>query len=207
MKLLHKIIFYSCLITPIQALAGNIEPGWYLSGGARASKPTKGFSGNNKAKEVKHSMSSVLNLQAGYKINRFLRADINAQYRRIRMRDDIYKRLKTSGTSLMMNIYLDGNNYSPATPYITAGFGVTSLNAHSKTTTTSIREFKNSHSLHKSFNVGAGVQIQVLDNFGVDVEYRYVDLGILKFIGVKSEDSRKMSLAAHEVLFNIIVLL
>jgi opacity protein-like surface antigen len=105
--------------------------------------------------------------------------------------------------TLMFNAYLDGNNYSAATPYLTAGVGISSLKAKPKKTTAQI--FKGSSGIQMAFNLGAGLQIQLDDDIGVDIAYRYMDFGTLKLAGINSKDSKKIHLGAHEVLANFLM--
>jgi opacity protein-like surface antigen len=207
MKQVQSILLLLSLMAPVSALAGNIEPGWYISGGVGASRPTEGFSRKRSRSQnnMAFMVSPVFNGSAGYKIARFFRADVNGQYRLMRMGDETYRRVRLSCASLMANVYLDGDNYSPVTPYVTAGFGFNSISANDR-----VRPalFKNSNTMQRAFNFGAGVTVKLDDIFAVDLAYRYIDLGTLK-IRAKTDQtlSRRSSIGLHEASINALILL
>jgi len=150
-------------------------------------------------------MSPVFNLNFGYRVNKYLRADVSGQYRDIKMTDD-FKPFKVKCVTAMANVYLDGTNYSPLTPYVTAGIGAGAINAEYK-----FSSKKKSFALtNMAFNVGAGMQFQIDHNIGIDLGYRYVDFGKLKAdLSSILPNNTKVSknLGAHEVSINILVLL
>ena len=198
-KQVLALTFFLFLATPISAFANPVDPGWYVSGGVGASKPTTSSifskSKKNNSTKISFSMSPVFNLNGGYKINKYCRIDVNGQFRSIRMTGD-YKSVKVKSITAMTNAYLDWTNYSPLTPYLTAGAGVGSLNVTKKKDST----FKGGNFIKMALNVGAGVQFQINYNTGIDLGYRYIDLGKLKS-GINK------TLGAHEISLNFFILL
>ena len=193
------IIFSLFLATPISAFANPVDPGWYISGGVGASKPTTSSifskSKKNNSTKISFSMSPVFNFNGGYRINKYCRIDISGQYRSIRMSGD-YKPVKIKNFTAIANAYLDWTNYSPLTPYLTAGAGVGSLNVKNKKDP----NFKGGNFIKMALNVGAGLRFQLNYNSGLDLGYRYIDLGKLKS-GINK------TLGAHEISLNLFILL
>ena len=184
----------------------NIDPGLYIAAGGGISNAFEPSLLSNKknsnAKKITFSPAAVFNLQFGYRINRFFRADVNAQYRDIKIKspEDI-KSLKVKNYTGAINGYLDFNNALHLTPYLTAGIGFSGLDIKknkSSTTTTS----SDSHNI--LFNAGAGIQFQMTDYFGLDLTYRYLELRTLK---VKdTEVPKSPQIGIHEVLLNFFYL-
>jgi opacity protein-like surface antigen len=208
MKQIQSIVLFLSLIAPMSALARHIEPGWYVGGGVGASRPTEGLSHrrhHSQSNNTAFIVSPVFNGSAGYKIAKFFRADLNGQYRMIRLGDETYKRVKLSCASLIANFYLDGDNYSIVTPYVTAGFGFNSISANDRERPV---VFKNTNIMQRAFNAGAGITVKIDDSFAVDLAYKYIDLGTLK-IRARTEAAlaRKSSIGLHEASINALILL
>jgi opacity protein-like surface antigen len=208
MKQIQSIVLFLSLIAPVSALARHIEPGWYVGGGVGASRPTEGFAHKRRHSESNNILfivSPVFNASAGYKIAKFFRADLNGQYRMMRMGDETYRQVNLTCASLMANVYLDGDNYSIVTPYVTAGFGFNSMSANDKVRPAS---FKNNNILQRAYNIGAGMTVKLDDNFAVDLAYRYIDLGTLK-IRAKTDPTlaRRSRIGLHEASINALILL
>lgn len=208
MKQIQSIVLFLSLIAPMSALARHIEPGWYVGGGVGASRPTEGSSHrrhHSQSNNIAFIVSPVFNGSAGYKIANFFRADLNGQYRMIRMGDETYRRIRLSSASLMANVYLDVDNYSIVTPYVTAGFGFNSISANDRERPAI---FKNTNMLQRAFNVGTGITVKIDDGFAVDLAYRYIDLGTVK-IRAKTDPAlaRTSSIGLHEASINALILL
>ncbi|NRA74110.1 MAG: porin family protein [Rickettsiales bacterium] len=184
----------------------NIEAGPYCLAGAgfsRVFEPALFANKNNNSEKIQFSPTATYNAQFGYRINRFFRADINGQYRVIKIKSPAnIKSLKIKNYTGATNIFLDFNNAYHLTPYLTAGIGFSGLHIKKNFSNNDINSVDNSNGL--SFNFGAGIQIQFSDNFGIDLAYRYADLGKLKVITNTITNSRK--LGTHEALANILII-
>lgn len=90
--------------------------------------------------------------------------------------------------SLMFNGYYDFKNKSKFTPYISAGVGMTQVkNNYHFITEPEFNFTKTDH--HFTWSAGVGTTYNVTDNVALDLSYRYVDAGKLKFSGTLFDGS------------------
>lgn len=81
--------------------------------------------------------------------------------------------------SLMLNGYYDFKNSSKFTPYLSAGAGITRIKSTRQISgdTVSVKDTDNTF----TWSIGAGVAYQVNEQVVLDLGYKYVDAGEMKF--------------------------
>lgn len=200
-------LLFLCSFT-FQASANNPDPGGIVTLGVGASRCDSTIK-NHTAGQAAYSFGQapVYNADIGYKFNRFFRASISPQYRLVRVSQ--LSGVSASSISGLVNLYLDWDNYSIFTPYITAGIGYGSLNLSRRgkvisvddskaeinpdygtapglpqykvppTTKVSYNYQKFSHN-GSAYSYGIGVQVALSYNIGMDLMYRNVKLGKFK---------------------------
>lgn len=164
--------------------------------------------------------SESYNFGFGYNINKILRADIIASYRKI---DFDLKPVTTTvlivpqtttinSKSLMANGYINilpifNQNNSPINPYLSFGAGYANQNI--KTIVTNHGTVFGGESNNLIWKIGAGLDVEVNDDLYLDFSYSYNDLGVLEtgtggtvFInGIRSPASTKLT--TQEVMVGI----
>lgn len=175
--------------------SANSDPGIYLGGGI-------GGFGANKFKETDSYVADrpqgdpalVYNLFVGYKYNKYLRADINAQYRKLKYKaqrelrvfpiESISLNQKIKNFSIFANGYVDLPNYTIFTPYVTAGIGYSQNDSSNLDAIFTSPSLSGSAPGKKSndfaWNLGVGTKIKVYENLDLDLSYRYADLGKIR---------------------------
>jgi len=210
MKKALIFILFTCLVGPNFAFGASIYPGPYILAGAGISKPTKSLLNKpNSSTNITFAASPVFNFSAGYKVNRFFRGDINAQYRPVRLTQRTFKSVKMKSYSASVNAYLEADLRFNLIPYLTVGCGIGNINLNDKS---KINLARNSHSMRMTSNAGAGMQFQLNHSAALDIGYRYIDLGKIKahpntLTNPPSTFPKKLSLGLHEVLVNVMLLL
>jgi opacity protein-like surface antigen len=179
--------------------------------------------------------AGVYSLGLGYKINDNFRADVAAEYR------GKYKFTKGkvpvfnatpalvdgvaaqnfNSFAIKLNGYYDVAKLGAFTPYVTAGAGIAFNNAGDLTMVekasgklTNVQKGQRSSSF--TWNIGGGARIDIAEDVGVDIGYKYVDLGSVKtsnkfithslltgFDTPSSQDPAKSRLKAHEVTIGL----
>ena len=88
---------------------------------------------------------------------------------------------KLKSQSLMLNGYYDFKNKSKFTPYISAGVGMTYIKNDFYFIDPDYSSSKTDHNF--TWSAGVGTTYNVTDNVALDLSYKYVDAGKLKFSG------------------------
>ncbi len=198
-------------------------PGFYMGAGI-------GWSGAQKFKERDpvyindrpDTRSATFNIHAGYKINKYFRADLNTQYRRFRYDPTstssmgggtISYNQKVNNYSLFVNGYADLPNKTRFTPYVTVGVGYSHNEGKDLTVRSSavpVASFTSSGNSNGDFawNIGIGSRIKIDDLLDLDLSYRYLDLGKVKVNATKNGagmdiPAASQDLKVHQVLFNL----
>lgn len=152
-------------------------------------------------KKIKDNKTPMFGLGAGYQFNEYFSSDLNLQRRNLKtdVKDGSTK-LKNSATTLMLN----GNAQLPTgtifTPYATVGIGYSSISKGDINVNASQLKEKSSKGL--AWNAGFGVKTKVQDNVALDLGYKFVNLGKIKF-----EDAFKTTskVQAHELSAGVII--
>lgn len=197
----------AAVLAPLYSFASNVDPGGTISVGFGASKSiSKIKKHDNTQQEHSFQTAPIYNVEIGYRFNRFFRAALNPQIRLIRFTE---RGLNGRSASAIVNLYLDLDNYTKLTPYLVAGLGYGDISLKPGKQP---RYNKFSH-VGGNFAFGAGVQIALSFNSGIDFTFRYVDIGKLKLqpnaqnttpttVPVKAE-----KIKAHELLLSVYYLL
>ena len=140
-------------------------------------------------------VAPVAGIGAGYQFNEFFRADVNAQYRNTPTKfKSSRSQIKNKSYAVMVNGSVDMPTSTMFTPYATAGLGFGKLK---KATTLSSGKTKDKSGL--VWNVGFGAKTQLQSNVGLDVGYKFVNLGEVKL------PQGKLKVQAHELTAGVIV--
>ena len=137
-------------------------------------------------------------LGGGYTFNEFFKTDLMLQYKQNKFKaGSQYKAsAKVNTYDAMLNGYLTAHNDTIFTPYLLAGIGIGHNTA--KTGTVKIKK------TNFIWNLGLGVEAKVADQVGVDLTYRFVDLGKL---GSKTAGGNKVklkSLKSNELVAGLV---
>ena len=208
-NLIRAVTFFNliCSMLYISAQASSVINKVYLKAGVGAMKFSKfKETGDGKGYRKKAPRTSPLyNIGIGYKFSNAIRADLNLQSTKVKYKTDRLKQnVKT--TAAFINGYYDINFHETIVPYLTAGVGIGSnkpCNLKEKAANTR----KGKATTNFIWNVGLGAQYNVSKNFGLDLGYRYMDLG-----KVKTNDSNlpnfwkggKQKIRGHQVIGSLI---
>jgi opacity protein-like surface antigen len=173
----------------------DVKESFYMKIGAGAAQPIAIKStvpqGNIK---FKFKTSPLYNVGIGHKVNDYARGDVNLQYTENKAKgsgsaitgQSLSGDLKLRSLALMVNGYCGLPINKTFTPYITAGLGVKKY-TRLKDQTKFI------------WNVGAGTEMNFNNNYGIDLEYRYIS----SFKKYKSGENRNKD-AGHQGLISLV---
>lgn len=203
----RNILGIAAVLAPLYSFASNVDPGGILSIGFGASKSISKIKKNDSAQQ-EHSFQTapVYNVEIGYRFNRFLRAGLNPQVRLIRFTE---RGLNARSASALVNLYLDLDNYTKLTPYLVAGLGYGDISLQPGKQP----QYNKFSHVGGNFAFGAGVQIALSYNAGVDFTFRYVDIGKLKLQPNAQNTTpattpvKAQKIKAHELLLSMYYLL
>lgn len=209
--------------------------GWFDSAKKfQAHEPEDGTQFSYVEKKPKGNPAITPNILVGYRFNEYFSADLNAQYRQFkykgtRLDDEDPNNIETAVfTQKIKNysLFLNANLGYPVTstfmPYITAGAGYAHNNAGTleKVSTSSELarvvpgvgfEAQGTQTNNLAWNAGVGARFAINQSIGLDLNYRYVDLGKIKVKsttfnyypdGIVTGASQK--LRVHHVTLNLI---
>ncbi len=117
----------------------------------------------------------VSKVGAGYKYNKFVRADLTYQYAGLIYKAENFRQTMHTN-SVFVNAYWDINYFTHFVPYLTGGIGVGFNRAGCLSGPMSVCEEGESKT-NFIWNVGAGAKYDFNKNYAVDLEYRFVNLG------------------------------
>lgn len=202
---MRKLCYLAVMLAPLYAFASNVDPGGSISIGWGASKGSAKLKKHEDTQENHlFRTAPVYNVELGYRFNRFFRAALNPQYRLIRFTE---KGLNARSTSALINLYLDMDNYTKLTPYIVAGigYGDTALKLGKEP------KYAKFSSVGSNFALGAGIQIALSFNAGIDFTFRHVNIGKLKLQPLSttatSTPVKTQKMKAKELLVSLYYLL
>lgn len=156
---------------------------FYVRGDLGAIKQANKMKSSPYENGTKFDRSPLYSLGVGYKLSENVRADLNIQYRNIDYKstfDGVGTTQKTKNYTTFLNGYYDFNNSSVFTPYVTAGLGI-SRNVAGNATTSDGFVYKGNTTNNFAWNTGFGSKVKMTDSFDLDLGYRYVSLGKVKF--------------------------
>ena len=215
-KSLYLIIF-QLLIFAQHAYSEDIK-GFYGRVDSGVSLPLK--SGKESLKDNQLFGS----LGVGYHFNDIFRSDINIQYRKFNGKERAFNykdiqipidKNKVQNIAIMLNGYVNlTDSKDNFIPYITAGIGYGSnkLYESRRNVSDGYIAIKGKTSSNIIWSIGAGGVIKLTERFGIDLYYRYIDLGKLKSTQVAdvpsisklSEKDRSFRLRSNEVGVGIV---
>jgi opacity protein-like surface antigen len=197
------------------------QDSYYVKGEVGVTMPQK-------VDKQKLKKSAIFGIEGGYKMNENFRFGLGLNFANgMKFKDDgTLKDAKVKSLILETNAYYDIADFNGFTPYLTAGVGV-ARNKLSSATTVSAGTIKgtaiptgstggnvfagsgssttsgsSSKSLKKTgfaWNVGFGGMYNIDPEFGVDLAYRYRDLGKVK---ISATDSKKLK--SHNVTVGVV---
>lgn len=88
--------------------------------------------------------------------------------------NNLPQEMKTSSVAAFANAYFDISTYTPITPYIGGGLGLSSLNLN-YTLGDQIKESRSEQNF--AWHIGAGAAYKITSNMSLDMFYRYMNLG------------------------------
>ena len=159
--------------------------------------------------ETKFNARGMGTVGVGYDINELLRTDINVQYRGVSVKGDsgIQDIKDASNVSFMWNGYFNLSDRGDRfVPYLTAGLGcgLNKLKTFSNDVSTTTGKWTGTF----VWNAGLGGVIRLGDRWGVDLFYRYVDLGsVIGKVAIDDESTgvHLKDVQAHEFGLGIIL--
>ncbi len=175
-------------------------------------EPKVKYSGGKEALNSSNRGSLGASLALGYNFySRYfmpVRAEVelgysfNASYSSVasHLRGGSYSFTDTIGTqTLFVNGYYDFYNTSQVTPYLSAGLGTSWLRSSGN-----IAGYSTGSNTEVSFawNIGAGLGFKLSDTIGVDVGYRYANLGRAK-TGLSSQGMIETNVASHQLMMGL----
>ncbi len=123
------------------------------------------------------------NMGVGYHFNDVFRSDLNIQYRKVDARKEFSAVKKVQNTAIMLNGYLNlTDSKDNFIPYFTAGLGYGRNKLHNSQISLSSTNISTQGRAVSNFmwSVGVGGVIKFTEKFGVDLHYRYIDLGTVQ---------------------------
>lgn len=200
----------------------EIGGGWYLRGdiGYKIYEDPKAKFSYIQFENEKLDRTGVVGVGVGYRVNDYFRTDVTLDYEwEADFRANAECILPSgcpSGDSdefatidvwtILWNAYADLGTYNGLTPYVGAGIGASSVTARNVSAINADGrrvKYPNGHWWNFSWALMAGAAYDISDNWKLDANYRYLNIGAVKTktfsssgaaSGIKYDD-----LAAHEV--------
>ena len=210
-KRLFAILVLAVLIIPATGAAAPPRPGPYVAGflgvtlpvDADATSTQYGPGIKNYNDRVEYDASLNIGGSGGYDFG-FLRIEGELSYKNGEMSSITEKTSNTKYAnvdgrvgiySLLFNVFLDLRNPSPFTHYIGGGIGFATLyldDTFGTNTSTGFRNtiYESDEDTVFAYQVGAGLEIALTQNFSLDLGYRY-------FGTAKADFNRNTSLATE----------
>jgi len=197
------------IVTPMLNSDAVAQDSYYVKGEVGVTMPQK-------IAEQKLKKSAIFGIEGGYKMNENFRFGLGLNFANgMKFKDDgPQKGAKVSSVILETNAYYDIADFNCFTPYLTAGVGVArnkkvsgarNVDGGPNNTTPKgniISTTTDSKSLKKTgfaWNIGFGGMYNIAPEFGVDLAYRYRDLGKVK---ISATDSKKLK--SHNVTVGVV---
>ena len=159
----------------------------------------------------KFKVAPMYNLGVGYNISDYVRTDINIQYRNLKYNhsnSEESAKQSTKNYAVFWNGYFDAKNSSIVTPYLTAGIGFSRISPSdvSHPMLHNTITYKGKATNNFAWNTGIGSKVKLNSNIDLDLAYRYVSLGQVKFnnAGAINEAGKPVKLRAHEITLGLI---
>ncbi len=176
------------ITTTVQAADGDLNT-MNMSDGYAVMQAGMGF-GHQDYKE-----SAVFAVGGGYHLNRYLKSDLTVGMR-------AWGKVKESGISsdiwtipALMNVYAS-MPYRHFEPYIMGGLGA----AWNKADSTSLT--KGDSKMSFAWTLGAGIGYRLSDCWGLDLGYRFVDLGEARSKFKDGSGRIKRDIKSHDVMLS-----
>ena len=160
--------------------------------------------------KYKFRPSPLYNVGLGYRVNNFVRGDINFQFTELKAKgtgststgQSLNGKFDLRSVVLMANGYFGVPVNKTFSPYISAGVGVRKYISAKLVPLKS----KDEYQPRVVWNVGAGTEINFHSKFGMEVEYRYMtEFGKYKFItGTLPATNTKTRFANHQGLISLV---
>jgi opacity protein-like surface antigen len=204
------------IVTPMLNSDAVAQDSYYVKGEVGVTMPQK-------IAEQKLKKSAIFGIEGGYKMNENFRFGLGLNFANgMKFKDDgALKDAKVSSVILETNAYYDIADFNGFTPYLTGGVGVarnklktsggsgvvdggpndTTPKGNGLSTTTDGKSLKKTGFV---WNIGFGGMYNINPEFGVDLAYRYRDLGKVK--RGKDSDNKSISkkLKSHNVTVGVV---
>ena len=214
------------IATPVLNCDAVAQDSYYVKGEVGVTMPQK-------IEKQKLKKSAIFGIEGGYKMNENFRFGLGLNFANgMKFKDDgALKDAKVSSVILETNAYYDIADFNGFTPYLTAGVGVArnKLKVSGTTIVTDtnqngsgavkggpnnttpkgniISTATDSKSLKKTgfaWNIGFGGMYNINPEFGVDLAYRYRDLGKVKIGKDSSNKDVSKKLKSHNVTVGVV---
>ncbi|MBP9791763.1 MAG: porin family protein [Rickettsiales bacterium] len=156
--------------------------------------------------KIKNNKTAAVGFGLGYTLNEYLRSDLNLQIRNLKTvnKNDSSDHAKNNAVTAMLNGFVDLPTGTMFTPYGMVGVGMSSIQNADQTLTVSSGSisYKRKNSTGFAWNAGLGVKTTIQDNISLDLGYKFVNVGQMKYKinGV----SKKSKVQAHELAAGVI---
>ena len=139
--------------------------------------------------------AGVFALGAGYHLNQYLKSDVTVGVR-------AWGKIKTEGQKAdmwtvpaLLNVYAS-MPYKQIEPYIMGGLGMAWNKADSTAYT------KGNHKISFAWTMGAGIGYRLSECWGLDLGYRYVDLGTAESKFKNGDGRIKRDVTSHDIMLS-----
>jgi outer membrane immunogenic protein len=156
--------------------------------------------------KIKKNKTAVLGFGLGYKFNEYFRSDLNLQFRNLKTESkDFTPAIKNTAFTTMLNGFVDLPTGTMFTPYGVVGVGMSNIKKADNTllaVSGNHITFKTKNKTSFAWNAGLGVNTKIQDSVSLDLGYKFVNVGKIKF---KVADTSKTSkIQAHELAAGVI---
>lgn len=167
---MKKYLLSTLAVAGLMVAATNASADWFGVDAPAYAVVEGGYSFGEKS----NGDAGILGLGMGYQFDKYLRADIIADYRGwgdIKFKDDAHRKTDVWSVPVLANAYVTYPFADGIGIYGMGGIGM----AFNKTDSTS--ETKGKRKSNFAWNVGAGVEYKLTPCLIMDLGYRYSDLG------------------------------
>jgi len=142
---------------------------------------------------------------AGYRFNKYLRADMSMAYRPETSIDSTSAAGNSNASevdalSVMANVYVDTGQFGMLTPYVGAGIGYARLSTGTLTTTGGNASETGETADNVAYALMAGGAFHLSDEIALDIGYRFISLGEMVQSGQFSDGTTGQATEFDELL-------
>lgn len=156
--------------------------------------------------KIKNNKTAAVGFGLGYTFNEYFRSDLNLQIRNLKTIDksNSSNKAKNNAVTAMLNGFVDLPTGTMFTPYGMVGVGMSSIQNADTTLTvgSSSISYKRKNNTAFAWNAGLGVKTTIQDNVSLDLGYKFVNVGEMKY--KINNVSKKSKIQAHELAAGVI---